>query len=59
MRLVAPGEPEALAAELRGLLDEPEWRRELGRAARATVEAEFTWQRCGEATVAAYEEALR
>jgi len=59
MRLVAPGEPEALAAELRGLLDEPEWRRELGRAARATVEAEFTWQRYGEATVAAYEEALR
>ena len=59
IRLVAPGDPEALAAELRGLLDEPRWRRELGREARATVEASFTWPRCGEATVAAYEEALR
>jgi teichuronic acid biosynthesis glycosyltransferase TuaC len=59
LRLVPPGDPEALAAELRGLLDEPSWRRELGDAARATVEAGFTWERCGRATVAAYEEALR
>ncbi len=59
IRLVAPGDPEALAAELRALLDEPQWRRELGRAARATVESSFTWPRCGAATVAAYEEALR
>ena len=58
MRLVAPGDPEALAGELRTLLDEPEWRRELGVAARATVEAAFTWERCGHATVAAYEAAL-
>ena len=33
--------------------------RELGDAARATVEAAFTWERCGRATVAAYEDALR
>ena len=59
LRLVPPGDPEALAAELRGLLDEPGWRRELGDAARATVEAGFTWERCGRATVAAYEDALR
>ena len=59
IRLVAPGDPEALAAELRTLLDDPSYRRELGREARATVEASFTWPRCGEATVAAYEEALR
>jgi teichuronic acid biosynthesis glycosyltransferase TuaC len=59
IRLVEPGDPEGLAAELRALLDEPAWRRELGREARATVEASFTWPRCGEATVAAYEEALR
>jgi teichuronic acid biosynthesis glycosyltransferase TuaC len=59
LRLVPPGDPEALAAELRGLLDEPGWRRELGDAARATVEAGFTWERCGRATVAAYEQALR
>jgi teichuronic acid biosynthesis glycosyltransferase TuaC len=59
MRLVAPGDPEALAQELRMLLDEPGWRKELGDAARATVEAAFTWAGCGRATVAAYEDALR
>ena len=59
LRLVAPGDPEALAAELRALLEEPEWRRELGHAARATVEAEFTWEQCGRATVAAYEAAMQ
>ena len=58
LRLVAPGDPEALADELRALLDEPDWRRELGDAARATVEAAFTWEQCGRATVAAYEAAL-
>ena len=57
--LVPPGDPEALAAELRALLDEPDWRHELGMAARATVEAAFTWEECGRATVAAYEDALR
>jgi teichuronic acid biosynthesis glycosyltransferase TuaC len=59
LRLVPPGDPEALATELRALLDDANWRRELGEAARATVEAGFTWERCGRATVAAYEEALR
>jgi teichuronic acid biosynthesis glycosyltransferase TuaC len=59
MRLVPPGEPDALAAELRTLLDDPQWRRELGAAARANVAANFTWERCGAATVAAYEDALR
>ena len=59
MRLVAPGEPESLARELAALLDEPAWRRELGAAARANVEAHFTWPGCGEATVAAYQDALR
>jgi glycosyltransferase involved in cell wall biosynthesis len=58
LRLVPPGDPEALAAELRALLDEPAWRDELGAAARATVEASFTWEQCGRATVAAYEDAL-
>jgi glycosyltransferase involved in cell wall biosynthesis len=58
LRLVPPGDPEALAAELRALLDEPGWRKELGDAARATVEAAFTWEQCGRATVAAYAEAL-
>ena len=30
-----------------------------GAAARANVEANFTWEQCGEATLAAYEDALR
>jgi teichuronic acid biosynthesis glycosyltransferase TuaC len=59
MRLVAPGDPEALAAELRTLLEDASYRRELGVAARANVEANFTWERCGRDTVAAYEDALR
>jgi teichuronic acid biosynthesis glycosyltransferase TuaC len=59
MRLVPPGDPEALAAELRALLDEPRWRREIGAAARANVAHSFTWEACGSATVAAYEAALR
>jgi len=58
LRLVPPGDPEALAAELRKLLDDAEWRRELGHGARATVERAFTWEACGRATVEAYEEAL-
>jgi glycosyltransferase involved in cell wall biosynthesis len=59
IRLVPPGEPEALAAELAKLLGDTTWRRELGAAARATVERAFTWEACGRATVAAYEAALR
>jgi glycosyltransferase involved in cell wall biosynthesis len=59
IRLVPPGDPEMLAAELRRLLEDAGYRRELGDAARANVEANFTWEACGRATVAAYEEALR
>jgi teichuronic acid biosynthesis glycosyltransferase TuaC len=58
LRLVPPGDVEALAAELHALLDEPAWLHDLGARARATVERSFTWERCGEATLAAYEEAL-
>lgn len=59
IRLVPPAEPEALAAELRTILSERRWRRELGEAARANVAAHFTWEACGRATVDAYAEALR
>ena len=55
---VAPSDPGALAGELARLLDDPVARAEQGRAARATVERCFTWERCGAATVAAYAEAL-
>jgi glycosyltransferase involved in cell wall biosynthesis len=44
-----------LPAVIRRALDE---REALGRAARETVLAHFTWERCGRATVAAYESVL-
>jgi teichuronic acid biosynthesis glycosyltransferase TuaC len=59
IRLVAPADPEDLARELDALLSRDDWRHELGSAARATVASDFTWEACGRATVAAYEEALR
>jgi glycosyltransferase involved in cell wall biosynthesis len=59
LRLVAPGDVEALAAELDALLSEPEYLQEVGALARATVARAFTWEGCGRATVAAYEDALR
>lgn len=57
MRLVPPGDPEALAREIDHLLDH-DWGARIGAAAQATVAAHFTWDACGAATVAAYEEAL-
>ncbi|MEI2703271.1 MAG: glycosyltransferase [Baekduia sp.] len=57
MRLVPPGEPEALAAEIEELL-EPRWGARVRADARRAIAAEFTWEACGRATVAAYEEAL-
>jgi teichuronic acid biosynthesis glycosyltransferase TuaC len=48
--------PENLRTTLERALAE---REELGAAARATVAEHFTWERCGAATVAAYERVLR
>ena len=59
LRLVAPGDVEALAAEIETLVAEPEYARDLGAAGRDTVTRAFTWEVCGRATVAAYEDALR
>lgn len=59
LRLVAPGDVEALAAEIEALVGEPAYLHELGETARATVARAFTWEACGRATVAAYEDALR
>jgi teichuronic acid biosynthesis glycosyltransferase TuaC len=58
IRLVPPGDVEALAAEVDRILGDERWARELGIAARATVEAAFTWERCGRETLEAYEAAL-
>nr|WP_309233694.1 glycosyltransferase family 4 protein [Conexibacter sp. W3-3-2] len=59
LALVPPGDIEALAGQIDALIADRAALGRLGRRARQTVERAFTWQRCGEATVAAYEEALR
>jgi glycosyltransferase involved in cell wall biosynthesis len=59
IELVPPRDPAALVRCLRGLLEDGQRRRELGAAARATIAREFTWERCGELTRAAYTETLR
>jgi len=56
--LVPPGDVEALAAQIDELLAEPRYLHELGHQARDTVVRHFTWEQCGRATVAAYEDAL-
>jgi teichuronic acid biosynthesis glycosyltransferase TuaC len=57
--LVPPGDIERLTQRIDELLSDPQRLREAGRRARATVAAHFTWERCGEQTIAAYEHALR
>jgi glycosyltransferase involved in cell wall biosynthesis len=56
--LAPPGDVEALAGLIDELLRHPGYLQELGQHARATVAAAFTWEACGRATVAAYEDAL-
>jgi len=57
MLLVQPDDHRALAKILKDLFATgPE---KLGAAARETVLRNFTWERCGRATVSAYEKALR
>jgi teichuronic acid biosynthesis glycosyltransferase TuaC len=57
--LVPPGDIERLTQRIDELLSDPQRLREAGRRARATVAAHFTWERCGEQTVAAYAHVLR
>jgi teichuronic acid biosynthesis glycosyltransferase TuaC len=58
MSLVGPGDVEGLAREIERLAGRDGVAPELGRQARETVARHFTWERCGAATVAAYETAL-
>jgi teichuronic acid biosynthesis glycosyltransferase TuaC len=58
MVLVAPDDPAALAAEISRLSDDRSELACLGAEAQRTVVASFTWERCGEETVAAYRRAL-
>ena len=57
MVLVPPGDIEALARAITDVL-EPGSLRELAAAARRTAAERFSWEACGRATVAAYEDAL-
>jgi teichuronic acid biosynthesis glycosyltransferase TuaC len=56
--LVPPGDIERLTQRIDELLSDPHRLREAGQRARATVAANFTWSRCGEQTLAAYEHVL-
>jgi teichuronic acid biosynthesis glycosyltransferase TuaC len=56
--LVPPGDVERLTQRIDELLSDPQRLREAGQHARETVASHFTWQRCGEQTLAAYERVL-
>jgi glycosyltransferase involved in cell wall biosynthesis len=56
--LVPPGDIERLSQRIDELLSDPHRLREAGQRARESVSRSFTWERCGEETVAAYAEAI-
>jgi teichuronic acid biosynthesis glycosyltransferase TuaC len=56
--LVPPGDIERLTQRIDELLSDTRRLREAGQRARATVAANFTWERCGEQTLAAYRQVL-
>jgi teichuronic acid biosynthesis glycosyltransferase TuaC len=56
--LVPPGDIERLTQRIDELLGDPHRLREAAQRARATVAANFTWERCGEQTLTAYRDAL-
>jgi teichuronic acid biosynthesis glycosyltransferase TuaC len=58
IELVPDGDPATLARTISALLADRARLDALGRAARQTVAEHFSWERCGRATVAAYETAL-
>jgi glycosyltransferase involved in cell wall biosynthesis len=55
---VPPGDPEALAAAVGRLLDDPELAARIGAGGRARVVERFTWRAVAEATVRWYRTAL-
>jgi glycosyltransferase involved in cell wall biosynthesis len=56
--LVPPRDPEALAARLKYLFDQPKSCTQMGRAARTRVEREFTWSIVAMRTAALYDAVL-
>jgi teichuronic acid biosynthesis glycosyltransferase TuaC len=57
--LVPPGDIERLTQRIGELLSDPHRLHEARQRARQTVAANFTWERCGQQTIEAYERALR
>ena len=56
--LVEPGRPEALAAAIRGVLNDPARGRAMGRAGRLRVEAQFSWAKVADRTREVYTAAI-
>lgn len=56
---VPANSPQAIAATIENLLRNPTELHQLGSQARATVTRAFSWEQCGQATLAAYEKVLR
>ncbi len=56
--LVPPGDIERLSQRIDELLSDDQRLHEASERARATVREGFTWERCGEQTLAAYREVL-
>ena len=57
--LVEPDDPEALAAAIRSLLDDPSTRDRLGAAGRQRVVERFTWEVTARGTAACYDAILK
>lgn len=58
MVLVPPGDIERLSQRIEELLSDQVLLRETARRARETVSANFTWRRCAEQTLRAYQQVL-
>lgn len=54
--VVEPGDVEGLRERLRELISDPHRAREMGRNGRDLVLERFTWERCAQRCIAAYEE---
>ena len=56
--LVPPGDPDALAAAIKSLLQDPQRCQTMGAAASEHIRTNFTWQRTANVTVDLYSEVL-
>ena len=56
---VPPGEPQALAAALERVLDDPALAARLGESGRSTILRDFTWKRVGEKLETRYVDLLK